>query len=139
MKTSVATVISPATPAKSVAVVDDNGYAVIADEEVLLTITKNTTSQQLDDFKKQMKEKGYELKFDKTIYSDKGILTHISGTIKSYTHDEQSSDFSASDFVQLTLANIKEDNHIHFRSCDQGKTKNCYLIPGEKTGLLVYK
>ena len=69
-----------------------------------------------------MKQKGYELKFDKTIYSDKGTLTHISGTIKSYTHDERS-DFSASDFVQLTLATIKEDHHIHFKVVIKEKPK----------------
>ena len=107
-----ATVIAPVTPTTGVTVVDNNGYSVIADEDVLLTITKNTTAQQLEDFKKQMKEKGYELKFDKTIYSDKGTLTHISGMIKS--HDDRS-DFSASDFVQLILATTREDNRIHFK------------------------
>jgi len=120
VKTSVTTVIAPVAPTKGVTVVDDNGYAVIADEDVLLTITKNTTAQQLEDFKKQMKEKGYELKFDKTIYSDKGTLTHISGMIKS--HDDRS-DFSASDFVQLILATIKEDNHIHFKVVIKEKPK----------------
>jgi len=120
VKTSVTTVIAPVTPTTGVTVVDDNGYAVIADEDVLLTITKNTTAQQLEDFKKQMKEKGYELKFDKTIYSDKGTLTHISGMIKS--HDDRS-DFSASDFVQLILATIKEDNHIHFKVVIKEKPK----------------
>jgi hypothetical protein len=120
VKTSVSTVVSPAAPAKSITVVDDNEYAVIADEDVLLTITKNTTAQQLEDFKKQMKEKGYELKFDKTTYSDKGTLTHISGMIKS--HDDRS-DFSASDFEQLILATIKEDKHIHFKVVIKEKPK----------------
>ena len=120
VKTSVTTVVTPVTPTKSVTVVDDNGYAVIADEDVLLTITKNTTAQQLEDFKKQMKEKGYELKFDKITYSDKGTLTHISGMIKS--HDDRS-DFSASDFVQLTVATIKEDNHIQFKVVIKEKPK----------------
>jgi hypothetical protein len=120
VKTSIATAISSAPPAKSVTVVDDNGYPVIGNEDVLLTITKNTTSQQLEDLKKELKQKGYELRIDKTTYSGKGILTHISGTISS--HDGHS-DFSASGFEQLILATIKSDDGTHFKIIVKEKPK----------------
>jgi hypothetical protein len=112
VKTSVATVISP-TPTKTVTVVDDNGYTITGDEEVLVTITKNTTARQLEDLKMQMKDKGYELSFDKPIYNNDGILTHISGAIKS--RDGQSSDFSASDFEKLILAKVRVNYRTYLR------------------------
>jgi len=111
VKTSVATVISP-TPTKTVTVVDDNGYTITGDEEVLVTITKNTTARQLEDLKMQMKDKGYELSFDKPIYNNDGILTHISGAIKS--RDGQS-DFSASDFEKLILAKVRVNYRTYLR------------------------
>jgi hypothetical protein len=120
VKTSIATAISSAPPAKSVTVVDDNGSVITGDEEVLVTITKNTTSQQLEDLKKQMKQRGYEVRIDKTTYSGKGILTHISGTISS--HDGHS-DFSASGFEQLILATIKSDDGTHFKIIVKEKPK----------------
>jgi hypothetical protein len=101
-------------------VVDDNGSVITGDEEVLVTITKNTTSQQLEDLKKQMKQRGYEVRIDKTTYSGKGILTHISGTISS--HDGHS-DFSASGFEQLILATIKSDDGTHFKIIVKEKPK----------------
>jgi beta-lactamase regulating signal transducer with metallopeptidase domain len=112
-KTSATTIVSPVASAKSVAVVDDNAYAITEDKNVLVTITKNTTATQLEDLKKQMKEKGYELTFDKTTYNDKGILTHISGTIKS--QHEQNGNFSATDFEKLILAEVKENYRIFLR------------------------
>jgi hypothetical protein len=112
VKGSVAIVVSPAKSLKGATVVDDQ-YAITGDEEELLTITKNTTASQLEDLKKQMKERGYELTFDKTTYSDKGILTHIRGTIKS--QQGQNGNFSATDFEKLILAEVKENYHIYLR------------------------
>ncbi len=113
VKGSVATIVSPATSAKGVAVIDDDAYAITADEDVLVTITKNTSASQLEDLKKQMKEKGYELRFDQTTYNDKGILTHITGTIKS--QHGQNGNFSATDFEKLILAEVKENYRTYLR------------------------
>jgi hypothetical protein len=112
VNTSAATVITPVAPTKGVTVVDDNGYTITGDEEVLVTITKNTTARQLEDLKKQMKDKGYELSFDTPTYNNDGILTHISGAIKS--RDGQS-DFSASDFEKLILAKVRVNNRTYLR------------------------
>jgi len=110
---SSAPVVVSANGAKNVTVADNIGYAVIADEDVMVTITKNTTAKELEDFKSQMKEKGYQLNFDKITYSDKGTLTHVSGTIKS--NDGQAGNFSATDFDRVILARVKYDNRIYWR------------------------
>jgi len=109
-KTSISTVLTPVASTKSVTAIDD-GYPVLA-EDVLVTITKNTTAGQLEEFKKQMKERGYELIIGKTTYSDKGLLTHISGTIKS---QDGTGKFSATDFERVILARIQENNQTYFR------------------------
>jgi hypothetical protein len=85
----------------------------VAEEDVLVTITRNTTAAQLEDFKKQMKEQGYELNFDKPTYNNNGILIHISGTIKS--KNGQSGNFSATDFDRVILARVQEDNRFYWR------------------------
>jgi hypothetical protein len=110
---SAPTIVTPVSSTKGVTVIDDEGTAITGDENVLVTITKNTTATHLEDLKKQMKEKGYELKFDKTTYNDKGILTHISGTIKS--QHGQDGNFSATDFEKLILAEVKENYRIYLR------------------------
>ncbi|MES1198093.1 MAG: M56 family metallopeptidase, partial [Chitinophagaceae bacterium] len=53
-------VITPkvATTVEGVAVISDYEYSITGEEDVLITITKNSTLQQLEEFKKQMKEKG---------------------------------------------------------------------------------
>jgi hypothetical protein len=119
LKTSTATVVAPKVSTNSVAVVGQDAIAIsgnedvlVTNEEVLVTITRTTSAQQLEDLRKQMKERGFDLSFDKTTYNSKGILTYISGTIKS---DDGHSNFSASDFDKLILATVKEDNKIHFR------------------------
>ena len=48
----------------------------------LLPLQKIRASSQLDDFVKQMKAKGIELRFENINYND-GILTEISGYMKS--------------------------------------------------------
>jgi len=111
-KTSVAGIIAPVA-STSVMVIDDRQRPVVGEEDVLVTISRKTTAAQLEDLKKQMKEQGYELNFDKPTYNNKGILTHISGTIKS--KDGQSGDFSATDFDRVILARVQEDNRFYWR------------------------
>jgi hypothetical protein len=109
--TTVSAVSTPAASSKTLTAIDD-GYPVLAIEDVLVTITKNTTAGQLEAFKKQIKERGYELIIGKTTYSDKGVLTHISGTIKS---NEGTGNFSATDFERVILATVKENSRTYFR------------------------
>ena len=113
VKMSPATAIMPVTATKGVAVVNSDAYAITEDEDVLVTITRTTTATQLEDLKRQMKEKGYELRFDKTTYNDKGILTHISGAIKS--QHGQNGNFSATDFEKLILAEVKDNFRTFLR------------------------
>jgi len=112
VKSSVAGIIAPVA-STSVMGVDDRQQPVVAEEDVLVTITRNTTAAQLEDFKKQMKEQGYELNFDKSTYNNNGILIHISGTIKS--KNGQSGNFSATDFDRVILARVQEDNRFYWR------------------------
>ncbi len=115
------TIIAPgvATPGTAT-VIDDYGYSITGNEDVLVTITKNTTEQQLDEFKKQMKKKGIELNFDQTTYNSKGILTYIKGTMKSA---DGHSNFVASDFNKLILATIKKGDHTYFKVTVEDKPK----------------
>jgi BlaR1 peptidase M56 len=106
--------------AGNVSVVGDYGYTITGNEDVLLTITKNTTAQQLEEFKKQMKEKGIELNFDKTTYNSKGILTYIKGTMKSA---DGHSNFVASDFNKLILATVKKGSRTYFKVTIEDKPK----------------
>lgn len=99
-------------PIRTVTVVDD-GEPVIAPEDVLATITKKTTASELEDFQKQLKEKGYQLSFDKTTYSEQGTLTHVSGSIKS--PDGKTGNFSATDFERVTFARVKYNNGSYLR------------------------
>ena len=112
VKSSIAGIIAPVA-STSLMVVDDRQQPVVAEEDVLVTITRNTTAAQLEDFKKQMKEQGYELNFDKPTYNNNGILIHISGTIKS--KNGQSGNFSATDFDRVILARVQEDSRIYWR------------------------
>jgi hypothetical protein len=91
--------------------IDQRVSVVTGDEDILLAITSKTTPDQLEAFKKQMKEKGIELKFDNVNYND-GRLVSISGTMKS---KDGHSNFSASDFNKLVLAMIKNGNHTYFK------------------------
>ncbi|HEY6504600.1 MAG TPA: hypothetical protein VIZ28_11545, partial [Chitinophagaceae bacterium] len=109
------TTIAPMTPmpvaGASVMAIDPTGNIITGEEDVLVVITKKTTRQQLDEFIKQMKEKGIELKFDNVDYND-GILVSISGTMKS---KDGNSNFSASDFKKLTLAVIRSGDRTYFK------------------------
>ncbi len=114
--TTISTHATPVTvsvsPIKTVSVIDDI-EPVIAAEDVLVTITKKTSAGELEDFKRLLKEKGYELIFDKTTYSDNGLLTHVSGTIKS--KEGQTGDFSATNFERVVLARVIKNNRTYFR------------------------
>lgn len=64
---------------------NDYVYNYTGDEDVLIKITKNTTRDDLEKFKKQMKDKGIELEFTETEFDDQGKLVMISGRMKSKT------------------------------------------------------
>ncbi|MGB4845643.1 MAG: M56 family metallopeptidase [Ferruginibacter sp.] len=107
------TVITPMAPraGEEPLMVDDYGYAITGKEDVLVTITKNTTRSQLDDFVKQMKAKGIDLYFENVNYND-GILTEITGYMKS---KDGRSNFVATDFSKLILAMIKKGERTYFK------------------------
>ena len=84
---------------------------MIGEEEILVTITKKSTPQQLDEFKRKMKEKGIELRIDETDYNE-GILVRISGSIKFKDNEGH---FSASDFSKVILSTIKDGEHVYFK------------------------
>lgn len=107
------TVIAPMAPrpGERPIVVDDYGYTITGNEDVLITITKNTTRSQLDDLIRQMKAKGIELHFENINYND-GVLTEISGFMKS---KDGRSNFVASDFQKLILAMIKNGERTYFK------------------------
>jgi hypothetical protein len=109
------TIISPAQVAPvisgTVTVIDDIRPVTAGEAELLITITRKTTPDQLEEYKKQMKEKGIELKYDDTRY-DKGILTHISGSVK---FKGGNGSFSGTDFNKLVLAIFKEGDDFYFK------------------------
>jgi hypothetical protein len=90
---------------------DDYSYRITGKEDILITITKNTTKEQLEDFKRQMKEKEIELTYDNIDYNN-GILVSISGTMRS---KDGHSNFVASDFNKLCLAMIKKGDRTYFK------------------------
>ena len=107
------TVIAPMAPraGETPLVVDDYGYTITGKEDVLVTITKSTTRNQLNDFINQMKTKGIELHFENINYNN-GILTEIGGYMKS---KDGRSNFVATDFSKLILAMIKKGERTYFK------------------------
>jgi hypothetical protein len=99
-------------PASLVTIVDEYGYVITGKEDIIITITKKTTRQELDKFITQMKEKGVDLDFDEIEYNDKGILVSINGTMKS---GDSRSNFVATDFSKLILAMIKKGDKTYFK------------------------
>ena len=108
------TVIAPiaTTNAEAVTIANNYNYNIAGKEDILVTITKYTSRQQLDEFKKQMKEKEIELNYEDIDYNDKGILTHISGTMQS---KNANSNFSATGFEKLILSMIRNNENIYFK------------------------
>lgn len=92
-------------------VVAGDEITVYHEEQILLTITKKTTKEQLESFIGQMKEKGIELKYANMNYND-GVLVSISGTIKL---KDNTGRFSATDFSKLTISTIKEGDKVYFK------------------------
>jgi beta-lactamase regulating signal transducer with metallopeptidase domain len=114
------TLVSPAAPmasgrnsltAATAIIADDNGASITGNEDILITITRKTTAEQLDQFIAQMKEKGVDLKFDDIGYKN-GILTHINGTMK---YKDSKSVFSATDFSKLILAMTEDGDRVWFK------------------------
>jgi hypothetical protein len=109
------TVIAPMSPVAAagdnVIAVDPFGHTITGEEDILVTITKKTTADQLEAFKKQMKEKGIELKFYDIEYEN-GKLVNISGSMKS---KDGHSNFVATDFSKLVLAMIRDGNKTYFK------------------------
>jgi len=110
-------VISTVAPAvaveENVHAIDPYGHTITGKEEILVTITRKTTADQLEEFKKQMKEKGIELTFD-NIDFDNGKLVSISGTMKSKDGKSRST-FSVTDFYKVILASIKDGSKTYFK------------------------
>lgn len=92
-------------------VVDPYGHVITGAEDVLVVITKNTSKEQLEEFRKQMKEKGIELKYDNVDYND-GKLVSITGTMRSA---DGHSNFVATDFNKLVLAMIRKGDKTYFK------------------------
>ena len=110
------TVIAPMNPVatgEEVSVIDEENVIINGKEEILVTITSRTTRLQLDEFKKQLKEKGFDLDFKKVEYNTKGILTYIDGTIDSKSGH---SNFVAVDFEKLILSMITDGNRVYFKA-----------------------
>jgi hypothetical protein len=106
------TVIAPMNPVMSgVTWLDDEGNVLTGAEDILVTITKKTTQQELGGFIKLMKERGIELKFDNTDYND-GRLVAIGGTIK---FKDSHGSFSATDFNKVILSTITKGEHVYFK------------------------
>jgi beta-lactamase regulating signal transducer with metallopeptidase domain len=113
------TVIAPMAPLPEMTgfggnslVVDPEGAIITGKEDVLVTITRNTTREQLEDYKKQMKAKGVDLTYDEIEYNEKGKLVSISGHMKS---NMGNSNFVASDFSTLVLAVVKSGDRNYFK------------------------
>ncbi len=111
---NVVSTVSPAVAVgENVQAIDPYGHTITGEEEVLVTITRKTTAGQLEEFKKQMKEKGIELNFD-DIDFDNGKLVRISGTMKSKDGKSKST-FSVTDFHKVILASIKNGDKTYFK------------------------
>lgn len=106
------TVIAPMAAQEGVTVIDDYGYTITGNEDILITITNNTTRQQLDDYIKQMKAKDIELTYDNIEFNSKGQLIALSGTMRS---KDGRSNFVASKFEKLILAMIRKGEKTWFK------------------------
>ena len=110
------TVIAPMAPLAPVAgnllAIDDHGAVITGKEHILVTITKYTKKQQLEEFRQQMKAKGIDLKFDVMEYDSKGTLKVLSGSMKSA---DGNSNFTATDFQKVTLAMVRTEDGTYFK------------------------
>jgi hypothetical protein len=103
----------------NVSIADEAGILMTGDEAIVITITKNTNRQELDEFVKQMKAKGVEMSYDEIEYDSKGTLVNISGSLKSKTGH---SNFVGQGFSKLVLALMKKGEKTWFKvSVTDGK------------------
>ncbi len=118
------TVIAPVAMvgAEPVIVSSDGDVTITGELEVLVEITDKTTQGELDKFKKQMKDKGYDLDFNLIDYNDKGRLVGITGRIKS---GESRGNFSAHGFEKVIVYLIRKGQEVHFQVniIERGKVK----------------
>ena len=97
---------------------NEEGHIISGEEEILFTISKRTTQEQLKALVSEMKEKGIQLKFDKTEYKN-GILVHIEGSTK---FKDQNNNFSVTDFSKFIVTKVKNGEHIFIQiRIDKGK------------------
>jgi beta-lactamase regulating signal transducer with metallopeptidase domain len=105
------TIITPMNPFNGgIVIPNEYGNTITGKQDLLVTITKNTTQSQLEEYIKQMKAKGIELKFDNTDYNN-GILVSISGNISS---KDGKGNFVASDFSELVLSRMGVGDRTYF-------------------------
>lgn len=97
-------------PGLATAVLDPYSYVINGKEDIIITITKNTTQQELEKFVQDMKAKGVELEYEAAY--DKGILTEIIGRM---TSGDSHSNFNAYDFAKLILAMVKKGDRVYFK------------------------
>jgi beta-lactamase regulating signal transducer with metallopeptidase domain len=93
-------------------ILDGEGNTHLGKEEIVITITKYSTRQQLGEFQKQMKAKGVDLDFTDIEYSDKGTITFIKGTM---TSGESRGNFVGSDFEKLIISVIRFEDKLYFK------------------------
>lgn len=115
-------------PSEEVAVIDEVGTvttieeaeAIAIEPELLLTIKQTTTREELEFFKKDLKEKGFEFSYDKAEFKD-GRLVMISGTVKS--KNGQQSNFVIVDFDKIIISQVKKGEKTIFRVDEVAKKK----------------
>jgi beta-lactamase regulating signal transducer with metallopeptidase domain len=108
-----------ATVVGNVSIADEAGNVMTGDEAMIITITKNTSRQELDEFVKQMKAKAVEMSYDVIEYDSNGNLVNISGNLKSKTGH---SNFVGHSFSKLVLALMKKGEKTWFKvSVTDGK------------------
>lgn len=123
---SISTTVS-IMPAKEVAVIneageiftDDDAKAITIEPEILLTITRKTTKEELELFKVALTKKGFEFSYDEPEYKN-GILVKISGTIKS---NDGQANFVGVDFNKIIISRVKKGEKTYFRIDEVAKKK----------------
>jgi beta-lactamase regulating signal transducer with metallopeptidase domain len=100
------------TRANEVTVIDSKGTAINGKEEILVTISKYTSREQLEDFKKQMRLKDIDLIFDIIDYNEKGMLVSIGGTLSG---KQGTNTFIATDFEKMILSIVYGSDRTYYK------------------------
>lgn len=95
-------------PTLSTAVRDDLGHTITGKEDVIVTITPETTKEELEKMKKLMKNKSVDLEFSEVKFSN-GKLVSVRGTMVS---GSSKSRFQSDDFEVLSLAKIISGKNV---------------------------